>query len=167
MTEIMPTAPRVIRGKVMPSSPEITSKLAGLFWWCHPSAWCRPKLLWRLSHSWNHVQCAGLFLPSCSRRYDRGHYKAQSANPLLQKWPYNADIYLLVRACYNMEQRREWHLLRWNRHFQCFHYGPGVVSAYAQQDRNSSVHPLDDHFLDFLFLFFSQSRSFCRGAEHT
>ena len=31
ITEITPTAPKVIKGNVIPSSPEITSKLAGLF----------------------------------------------------------------------------------------------------------------------------------------
>lgn len=54
----------------------------------------------------------GCFCLHVHLRYDRGHYKAQSANPLLQKWPYNADIYLLAMACCNMERRIEWHLLR-------------------------------------------------------
>ena len=31
LTDMIPTAPKVIKGKVIPSSPEITSKLAGLF----------------------------------------------------------------------------------------------------------------------------------------
>ena len=60
------------------------------------------------SRAMRRVVSAFMFTPI----YDRGHYKAQSANPLLQKWPYNADIYLLAMACCNMERRIEWHLLR-------------------------------------------------------
>ena len=33
MTEMIPTAPKVIRGKVMPSSPEITSKFGGFIFY--------------------------------------------------------------------------------------------------------------------------------------
>ena len=47
------------------------------------------------------------------------------------------------------------------------HNGTRIISTNTEQDRYPTIYAFDDHFLDFLFFFFRQCRSFCCGAQHT
>ena len=51
--------------------------------------------------------------------------------------------------------------------FQCFYYCTCIVTAYTQQNRNSSVNAVNHHLFDGFLLFFGKSRCFGCSPQHT
>ena len=74
ITEITPTAPKVMSGKVIPSSPEMTSKSLGLFLMMSSICEMLPEASLMATMFSKSRARRRVVLPSCLRLFFRVHY---------------------------------------------------------------------------------------------